>query len=249
MDYKVISACGLQILAKEAFGTIKNTPKHDLVMLKNDKQRKYWEQKVQGRKARMNNILELGIARGGSLPYMLDICDADFIVGVDIATEDPKISRIYDRSEMKGKYALHFETNQTDREALQSIVAQHFPDGLDLIVDDASHLLSDTRISFEILFPYLKTGGLYVIEDYSWSHNESFGMLAADRYRQQPTTTQLVIELTMLMSTHHDWITRVIADYNTITVVKGPEKVPNPFSIKDYTVNWAHFELEKMQAP
>lgn len=249
MEVDVVPACGLKILAKEAFGKLEKPPKHDLVMLKNDRQRKYWEQKVKGRKGRLNHLMELGIARGGSLPYIFDICDADFIVGVDILPEDPKISRKYDQSTMKDKYALHFETDQTDRKALNSIVNKHFPEGLDMIVDDASHLLADTRTSFEILFPHLKTGGLYVIEDYCWSHNEGFGMLAADRYRQQPTTTQLAFELTMLMSTHHDWITRVITDYNTITIVKGPEKVPDPFSIKDNTINWAPLDLDNLVAP
>ncbi len=249
MKYGVVPACGLKILAKEAFGKLEKPPKHDLVMLKNDRQRKFWEQKVKGRKSRLNNIMELGIARGGSLPYIFEICDAEFIVGVDILPEDPKIKRTYNRSTMKGKFALHFETDQTDRDALKAIVNEHFPDGLDMILDDASHLLADTRTSFEILFPHLKTGGLYVIEDYSWSHNEGFGLLAADRYRQQPAMTQLVLELTMLMSTHHNWITRVTADYNTITIVKGPEKTPDPLSILEHTVNWAPFDLDNLKSP
>ena len=38
----------------------------------------------------------------------------------------------------------------------------------DLIIDDASHLYSETKTSFETLFPQLRPGGLYIIEDWSW---------------------------------------------------------------------------------
>lgn len=40
--------------------------------------------------------------------------------------------------------------------------------GLDLVVDDASHMLSETLSSFEQFFPLLRPGGLYIIEDWSW---------------------------------------------------------------------------------
>lgn len=37
--------------------------------------------------------------------------------------------------------------------------------GFDIIIDDASHISSLTIKSFEILFPYVKSNGLYIIED------------------------------------------------------------------------------------
>ena len=51
---------------------------------------------------------------------------------------------------------------------LLSIVHKDFNGQLDLVIDDASHLYTETKKSFEILFPLLKAGGLYVIEDWSW---------------------------------------------------------------------------------
>ena len=41
---------------------------------------------------------------------------------------------------------------------------------LDLVIDDASHLLPETTASFNVLFPRLRAGGLFVIEDWSWQH-------------------------------------------------------------------------------
>jgi len=249
MELDVIPSGGLKILAKNAFGKTDELPDHDLIMLKNRQQRRLWEQRIKGRKGRINHILELGIADGGSLPYIFDICDADFIAGVDILPEDPKIREAYERSHLRGKYSLNFETDQTDRKALNKIVTDHFKNDLDMIIDDASHFLGNTRASFEILFPHLRPGGIYVIEDYAWPHVEAFAILAGKRYAGQPMTSQLVLELTMLMSTHPNWITRVVADINTITVVKGPAKVPDPLSIKDNTFNWAPFELGKLAGP
>jgi hypothetical protein len=39
---------------------------------------------------------------------------------------------------------------------------------VDLVIDDASHLYPFTKGSFETLFPRLRPGGLYIIEDWSW---------------------------------------------------------------------------------
>src|SRR5215207_423787 len=55
------------------------------------------------------------------------------------------------------------------RARLGAIVADEFGDEeLDLVIDDASHRLEPTRTSFETLFPRLRDGGLYLIEDWKW---------------------------------------------------------------------------------
>ena len=41
---------------------------------------------------------------------------------------------------------------------------------LDLVIDDASHVLGPTRSSFESLFPHLRPGGTYLIEDWNSAH-------------------------------------------------------------------------------
>ena len=64
----------------------------------------------------------------------------------------------------------HWRTDQRDRDKLEAIVAAEFDGPLDLVLDDASHLFVPTRTSFELLFPRLAPGGLYVIEDWAWEH-------------------------------------------------------------------------------
>ena len=44
-----------------------------------------------------------------------------------------------------------------------------------IIIDDGSHENEHVRISFDVLFPYLRTGGLYVIEDMQTAYIPRFG--------------------------------------------------------------------------
>ena len=41
---------------------------------------------------------------------------------------------------------------------------------IDLVIDDASHRLAETRSSFESLFPHVRPGGLFIIEDWRCDH-------------------------------------------------------------------------------
>jgi hypothetical protein len=69
---------------------------------------------------------------------------------------------------MRERVVLALGVDQGDRETLSRVVEQYdCGEGFDLIVDDASHILTPTRISFEVLFPRLRENGLYVIEDWS----------------------------------------------------------------------------------
>lgn len=56
-----------------------------------------------------------------------------------------------------------FLCDQTNKEGLEHLI-EGFGNP-DIIIDDASHHLNPTLTSFFILFPLLKSGGLYCIED------------------------------------------------------------------------------------
>lgn len=75
------------------------------------------------------------------------------IVGVDVY---PKVGMATDR--------IHIEHGSQDNtDFLASLISKY--GAPDLIVDDASHVNRLTIRTFEILFPMLKTGGLYFCED------------------------------------------------------------------------------------
>lgn len=56
--------------------------------------------------------------------------------------------------------------DQTDAPTLERLCGEFAPDGLDIVVDDASHIGCHSLRSYEILFPLVKPGGFYVVEDW-----------------------------------------------------------------------------------
>lgn len=114
-------------------------------------------------------LLELGIGgyhfpeRGGqSLRMWHEYFPKAKIAGLDI---HPKKDLGLDRVEI-------FEGSQDDDERLYEIIEKiGVPN---IIIDDASHINPLTIESFEILFPVLATGGIYVIEDIETSWGEGW---------------------------------------------------------------------------
>ena len=54
--------------------------------------------------------------------------------------------------------------DQSSREDLKKFIEEHGGD-FDIIIDDGYHFQEHQQISFGFLFPYLKPGGVYIIED------------------------------------------------------------------------------------
>jgi hypothetical protein len=104
-------------------------------------------------------LLELGVAKGGSLLLWRDYFPRGTIVGVDKG--DPPAW-----AEREARIRV-FQGYQHDPGFLSSVARQTAPDGFDIVIDDASHLAVLTRLGFWHLFDHhLKPGGLYVIEDW-----------------------------------------------------------------------------------
>ena len=66
-----------------------------------------------------------------------------------------------------------FRGSQADATVLRGIVAEI--GRLDIALDDGSHRSADVIASFEVLFPLLASGGLYIVEDIGTSYWPSFG--------------------------------------------------------------------------
>jgi 23S rRNA U2552 (ribose-2'-O)-methylase RlmE/FtsJ len=105
-----------------------------------------------GRKVR---FLEIGVSQGGSLEMWRHYFGPDAIIfGVDI---DPACANYNDR------FAQVRIGSQTNVNFLLSVVEEM--GGVDVVLDDGSHHMSDILASLETLFPRLNRGGIYLIED------------------------------------------------------------------------------------
>ncbi len=118
------------------------------------------------------SILELGVFQGGSYVFLDKLFKPRRMSAVEIGSHavGPLMQYLH-RTENR---FVHFATSQRDHETLSQIVFNELADELDLVVDDASHTYEDTKAFFELLFPLLRPGGIYVIEDWSWAHQANF---------------------------------------------------------------------------
>jgi hypothetical protein len=124
---------------------------------------KFYDQQV--------NYLEIGVQDGGSLETARKLFDSrSVIVGLDI---DPNCKTI----EKQGLADAIIIGSQTDGSTLQTALTI-CPSGFDIIIDDGSHVQNHMVSTFVQMFPHLKQGGVYVIEDthtnYSYEHQEGF---------------------------------------------------------------------------
>ncbi len=128
------------------------------------------------------NILEIGVGGaedphggGGSLRMWRTYFSRSRIFGIDIVDKSP-----HDERRIKT-----FRGSQDDERFLSEVADRI--GRIDLIIDDGSHICSHVIKSFEVLFPRLAPGGLYVVEDTQTSYWHNFGGSSTDLNR--PNTT------------------------------------------------------------
>jgi hypothetical protein len=110
-------------------------------------------------------FLEIGVSKGGSLEMWRQYFGPQAqIYGLDI---NPACSRF------NGQFGQVRIGSQDDPVFLNAIVDEM--GGVDVVLDDGSHIMSHIRTSFLTLFPRLSEGGSYIIEDLHTSYWNEFG--------------------------------------------------------------------------
>lgn len=108
------------------------------------------------------NVLEIGVQNGGSLQILSKYLKNAIIYGVDI---DPKVLNLN-----LGPNINIYNFDITDEGAINQ---QFKKIKFDIIIDDGSHICSDIIQTFKLLFPKLKPGGVFLIEDLHTSYWQS----------------------------------------------------------------------------
>ena len=135
-------------------------------------------------------IFELGIAEGGSTALLALLAQPNRLIAVDLEPQPldalAEFAAAHQLSEVVRPY---YGVDQGDRARLTEIVDSELGDTpLDLVFDDASHQLDLTRSSFETLFPRLRPGGLFVIDDWRADHIMRDAVIAQLRNPSAPGT-------------------------------------------------------------
>jgi 23S rRNA U2552 (ribose-2'-O)-methylase RlmE/FtsJ len=110
-------------------------------------------------------FMEIGVARGGSLEiWKKYLPENSKIHGVDI---NPKCNDIKFSENINFYFGSASDHN---------FMEKTFGDiEFDIILDDGSHICDDVIETFKIMFPRIKDGGLYIVEDLHTSYWEKWG--------------------------------------------------------------------------
>ncbi len=111
---------------------------------------------------RQIKILEIGIYGGASMRSWLEYLPCAHVVGVDLGGD-------FNPNSLRASVEIG---DQSDTTFLDELIDKHGP--FDVIIDDGSHKPGDQQTSFKILWPHVKSGGVYVIEDTEVSYEQGF---------------------------------------------------------------------------
>lgn len=98
-------------------------------------------------------LLEIGVQFGNSIRMWLHYFQYAKVFGIDVG-QSPEINN--------PRYSFH----SVDQRSAPGLIAVAEKAGkFDIVVDDGCHNADAIKISFETLWPYVQSGGYYIIED------------------------------------------------------------------------------------
>ena len=145
------------------------------VINKTDKGKHHWytrqyKKHFQVLRKKRLKILEIGVggyddpaSGGNSLRMWKHYFPKSKIYAIDIC----------DKSRLREKRIEIFQGSQVDADFLKLVLEMTGP--LDIIIDDGSHINEHVVATFKILFPLLKPGGIYAVEDTQTSYWPDYG--------------------------------------------------------------------------
>lgn len=136
----------------------------------------FYDELLADRRNLVTKVLEIGVATGASLRMWREYFPAATIHGVDVApTFAPATDRI----------VIH-EADQAERASLNPVLSR-IGSGFDVIIDDGGHTMKQQQVSLGMLFPYVRSGGWYIIEDLHTSFADEIAVSRGGSVSRYPT--------------------------------------------------------------
>ncbi len=176
---------------------------------------------------RIDNMIEFGIFKGGSIALYEALFSPKRLVGVDIKPDRVEaLDKFLAQRSATDRVELYYGVDQGDRQALDTIVRDNFAgELLDLVVDDGSHRYGPTKASLNRFLPLVREGGTYLIEDWGWAHRPR-ERPDADQYDdQQYPLSKLIYEVVMFAASYPRVIRDVLIDPYRAFVVRGSDPI------------------------
>ena len=162
-------------------------------------------------------IVELGIFKGGSAALLASLAAPEMLTAIELSA-DP-VSALEGFLDEQGLRELR---SPATTGSTRAIVTRSKPSSALTTAANRWTWSWTTppicsrrpRSSFEVLFPRLRPGGLFLIEDWAWAHYpEPVWQRGGGIFHDRPALTNLIVELMMIVGSRSD----LIAD---ITVVR-----------------------------
>lgn len=196
--------------------------KNDFLLLKNKEFMEAYRRIYKNFKP--NTIVEFGIYDGGSTVFLHKVFKPEKIVAVELQQDAPFLRQYIRDNSLGRNIDLNFSIDEADEISVKRILNRHFEaGGVDLIIDDAGHQFENARSAFNSSFPFVKQGGMYVIEDWGWAHWA--GIWQQNFWLDLPAMTNFIFEIVMAAATSPDVIEEIIIDFYYVAVVKGPREI------------------------
>lgn len=125
----------------------------------------WYERHFSPMRERLFRFLEIGIWEGRSFKLWEEYFTMARLYGID---SDMNCLRF------ESPRTQIFIGNQEDPSFLRDALS-HIGGELDIVIDDGGHTMAGQRTSFLTLFPHIRSGGYYVIEDLESSYYPSHG--------------------------------------------------------------------------
>lgn len=119
-------------------------------------------------------LLEIGLAAGHSAQMWRKYFTTGQIYVMDVTLDSNQYQPTNGLTLIQG--------DQTNIEFLKYVNEQYGP--FDIIIDDASHIGEFSKITFDCLFPLLKSGGFYVVEDLQTSYSQNNSTVFMERIKE-----------------------------------------------------------------
>ena len=135
-------------------------------------------------------LLEIGVFKGASLRMWHDYFHKGLIYGMDDGSIGLGVT-VESLKAVENDRITVFIGDQRNRTHLKKFVGEHGSD-FDIMVDDGLHYQEHQQVSLGYLFPHVKSGGLYVIEDLCLPNRTQEGWGLKDFKNFSDNTTKIL---------------------------------------------------------
>ena len=179
-------------------------------------------------------ILEIGIWAGGSAVLLSELFRPTRLVAIDVKRMDQigwanvrNLEQYITARGMGDRLKLFWETDQGDVKRLRDIVRGEFGGVLDLVIDDGSHMYRLTKQSFEAVFPFVKPGGWYVVEDWGWDLQPGF-----ESWGDLRPLSPLILSLVEVAGSSPEVVKAVFVSHMMAFIQRGEVPLDETFQIE-----------------